>query len=770
MLLALAMLQSFQSLVRGAAPTTSAHNLDETRVLRARRADSDTVTASFNVPAGGTENAAEKRHRRAEAEYTIERLSSDTKCAEDSTRLFIERNVESYTDCAEHCLGHAGCNFFSWAAKHPHGQLFCMGCTSKSNSAGDAGFVFYRLDRAATTAATTTTTTTTATTAKDVVQFTASASFTVPAGRTENAAEEAKEGLGSVWVQESTDLEFLYDGGSRGVQTVLTTFPGVTIPKGAKIKNAFVEFIVDKLQSNNPITVEIAAEAGPASVPIDKSFKDVSKRTQTKARVSWAIPKATGIGQKIPTVNIASLVEEAVADDDWTSGSRIGFIYTHSSGTGLRTFTKGMRLFVEWTTAVSSQADVKFTGFQYQAFSPSSGKLASPGGVGGDWRRTARSTLAITNTPGTGVQCSPGIDQKGDDKKNTAYFAFGLTVLLDDGTHYPVYNKVDNTHFSFPIGPNFGGSKVNVENEKHHPFGRDEKWDVGDTGAVLVNAKGQIEYYHNSKLLYTSTYTPTFPLYAFATVHNAGDSITCKMITTNRFTFDSRRDGLPGKDQTWTVPTGITEVTVKLWGAGGAGESLQEKHAQSHHGFGGGGGFVSGTMKVKPGDTYTIVVGDPGRKGNDKSRSGIEPYGFGGSGKCPGGGGCYIYHLLERGKLCITSPWEDKNRGREIGDGGGLSGIFLGTKASKETAVVVAGGGGGGSDSAFGGPARKSGTTEGCTGTLQGASGGGARTGGGGGGYCGGTAKSQYTVFGGINYVEGLSAVTHDLGGSFLRI
>jgi hypothetical protein len=177
------------------------------------------------------------------------------------------------------------------------------------------------------------------------------------------------------------------------------------------------------------------------------------------------------------------------------------------------------------------KVDVEFTGFQKEAFSPSSGKLASPEGVGGDWRRTARSTLAITNTPGTGVVCTPGIDQKGKDGANTAYFAFGLTVLLDDGTHYPVYNKVDETHFSFPIGPNFGGSRVNVENERHHPFGANEKWDVGDTGAVMVNSKGQIEYYHNSKLLYTSTYTPTFPLHAFATVHNAGDSITCKMVT-----------------------------------------------------------------------------------------------------------------------------------------------------------------------------------------------------------------------------------------------
>src|SRR5262249_32763590 len=64
-----------------------------------------------------------------------------------------------------------------------------------------------------------------------------------------------------------------------------------------------------------------------------------------------------------------------------------------------------------------------------------------------------------------------------------------------------------------------------------------------------------------------------------------------------------------GTDQTWTVPAGVAQITVKAWGAGGAGGNY------IFNDIGGGGGFVTGTLDVTPGEQLTIIVGGGGQPG-----------------------------------------------------------------------------------------------------------------------------------------------------------
>ena len=99
-----------------------------------------------------------------------------------------------------------------------------------------------------------------------------------------------------------------------------------------------------------------------------------------------------------------------------------------------------------------------------------------------------------------------------------------------------------------------------------------------------------------------------------------------------------------GADQTLTVPTGVTGLEVKLWGAAGGG------CGQNSLGPGGSGAFISGLLTVTPGQTLKIVVG----RGGQTSTSGTY-------------------------------------RG---GDGGGYAGIFT-TSVSQGNALVIASGGGG---------------------------------------------------------------------------
>ena len=84
-----------------------------------------------------------------------------------------------------------------------------------------------------------------------------------------------------------------------------------------------------------------------------------------------------------------------------------------------------------------------------------------------------------------------------------------------------------------------------------------------------------------------------------------------------------------GAVQTWTVPAGVTSVTIEMIGAGGGGGRAGEASTA----FGGGGGSVSGTLTVVPGDTLTLIVGQGGINDNEiNPRRNDYRFGGGGSG------------------------------------------------------------------------------------------------------------------------------------------
>lgn len=120
-----------------------------------------------------------------------------------------------------------------------------------------------------------------------------------------------------------------------------------------------------------------------------------------------------------------------------------------------------------------------------------------------------------------------------------------------------------------------------------------------------------------------------------------------------------------GAAQTYTVGTGVTLIRVVLIGAGGGGGGGLGPTS------GGGGAYVEGYLKVLPGISYTIVVGEGGICSDSSS-----PVTFGGGGS--------------------ATPVGSFNGG---GSGGGRSAIVIGPVNSQGlggTDIVTAGGGGGG--------------------------------------------------------------------------
>ncbi|KKQ60711.1 MAG: hypothetical protein US83_C0013G0001, partial [Candidatus Falkowbacteria bacterium GW2011_GWC2_38_22] len=140
--------------------------------------------------------------------------------------------------------------------------------------------------------------------------------------------------------------------------------------------------------------------------------------------------------------------------------------------------------------------------------------------------------------------------------------------------------------------------------------------------------------------------------------------------------------------QTFTVPVGVTKITVKAWGAGGGGGGGANGGAETNRnpgGDGGGGGYILSTINVVPGETLTIAVGGGGGGGayNADASSG-------------GGGGGRTAVLRSTSLLLAAGGGAGGGGGSSVGytqganggPGGGTSGT-----AGSNTGVANGGGG-----------------------------------------------------------------------------
>lgn len=204
----------------------------------------------------------------------------------------------------------------------------------------------------------------------------------------------------------------------------------------------------------------------------------------------------------------------------------------------------------------------------------------------------------------------------------------------------------------------------------------------------------------------------------------------------------------------WTVPSGVTSITITLNGAGGG--------SVGGAGYGGKGGIVTGTYSVGVSYTYTIIVGGTGTYGGTGGSSG------GGTGYNGGaGGGGYTAFAYSGTNIVIVGGGGgggtgSGNNGGDGGDGlAGASGSSGGGTAatggsnSAGTGAVYSGQDGGNGNSLTGGNARPSGRS------TPGGGGGGAGYYGGGGG-----ATPAQSGAGGSSYIgSGFTASVDSQGG-----
>ena len=145
-------------------------------------------------------------------------------------------------------------------------------------------------------------------------------------------SDDAEEKAGGNVTLTSGDLELVYDG---SLQTVGLLFRNVTIPKGASIATAWIQFQADEAQSEATSLV-IRGQAADNATTFTTASGNISGRPRGAATVTWSPAAwtvgAAGADQRTP--DLRSIVQETVNRSGWVSGNAMAFIIT---GTGHRT-------------------------------------------------------------------------------------------------------------------------------------------------------------------------------------------------------------------------------------------------------------------------------------------------------------------------------------------------------------------------------------------------------------------------------------------------
>jgi trimeric autotransporter adhesin len=177
-------------------------------------------------------------------------------------------------------------------------------------------------------------------------------------------------------------------------------------------------------------------------------------------------------------------------------------------------------------------------------------------------------------------------------------------------------------------------------------------------------------------------------------------------------------DNTPGGTETFTVPAGVTEITVSIWGAGGGGGGGSANGAGGSGG--GGGGASTRIITVTPGTVFSYVVGTGGTAGAaangaggsgtnttiTQATLGISMVGNAGTGGAGGAGTPGSGGAATGGTTNMSGG--SGTQGGTFGEAGGNSGTVVGIFGAGGAAVAdnfgnpgqIPGGGGGGGERA----------------------------------------------------------------------
>ncbi|MBN1675364.1 MAG: beta-N-acetylhexosaminidase [Kiritimatiellae bacterium] len=153
------------------------------------------------------------------------------------------------------------------------------------------------------------------------------------ASGTDDAEESAVDGGMDL---SSSDLELIHESGSDD-QVVGLRFRNLTIPQGATILNAYVQFTTDET-CDERVSLRIRAQAIDDAPGFRSESRNIRLRAKTAACVPWLPSEWDTAGEASPaqrTRDISAVVQEVVNRPGWTSGNAMVLII--EGGYGRRT-------------------------------------------------------------------------------------------------------------------------------------------------------------------------------------------------------------------------------------------------------------------------------------------------------------------------------------------------------------------------------------------------------------------------------------------------
>lgn len=253
-------------------------------------------------------------------------------------------------------------------------------------------------------------------------------------------AEELSSG--SMYLK-SSDLELTRDAST---QTIGLRFGGLSIPKGATIVSASVQFTADKATSESTSLLIRGVAADNAST-FTLSTKNISSRPMTSASVSWQPAAWTTVGaagsaQRSP--NLAAVIQQVVSRPGWVSGNAIGLVITGTGKRVARSFegdpTKAALLQLVYRVPDVTAPTVSIT-------SPASGTVLSSD-------QTVVVAASAQDDVGVAkVEFYDGAALKGTDTSAPYSFAWPITQA-DNGSHAftaRAYDAAGNSKTSSPV-------------------------------------------------------------------------------------------------------------------------------------------------------------------------------------------------------------------------------------------------------------------------------------------------------------------------------
>ena len=112
-------------------------------------------------------------------------------------------------------------------------------------------------------------------------------------------------------------------------------FPSVSLPAGAIIDDARLQFTVDAAGTGDVDLMVYAEAVGDAS-PFSSKKKDLTKRSTTAADIIWSNVPNPDTDATVVSDDISPVVEELIARSDWTIGNGMNFFLESVAGSGYR--------------------------------------------------------------------------------------------------------------------------------------------------------------------------------------------------------------------------------------------------------------------------------------------------------------------------------------------------------------------------------------------------------------------------------------------------